>query len=179
MATGATLRTHAGEHDGVFLAASPNSTPARYSELALRGKCKAGAGRHLAVAVGVAVQAAPAFRNRQRRTCGFFLLVVFNRALAAGDRTGQHLVDALAVQVHHLKLPARAFDALARGRQMARHRHQQAGHGVVAPAVLIRQLADVQAGAARPPASGRPAATSRRRAAWPRRRPARRAAARR
>ena len=57
---------------------------------------------------------------------------------------GQHLVDALAVEIDHLEQPVAAFDALAHGGQAARYRHQQARHGVVAALVLLGQVADVQ-----------------------------------
>src|SRR5665647_3614267 len=61
-------------------------------------------------------------------------------------RTGQHLVDPLAIQIKHLKAPAGTLNLLTNLQQVTRNALQQAGHGVVASPVFLWQFPDGEPG---------------------------------
>src|SRR5665647_3300487 len=81
----------------------------------------------------------------QRTGHGLVSLQGLHRA-SLNRRTGQHLVDPLAIQIKHLKAPAGTLNLLTNLQQVTRNALQQAGHGVVASPVFLWQFPDGEPG---------------------------------
>ena len=70
--------------------------------------------------------------------------VIAGRFFGRDDGRGQHLVDALAVHVHHLEAPVFPVERVAGGGHAAQQQHDHAGECLVAGLFLFGHAVQLQ-----------------------------------